>query len=432
MLVPVLLLAVVQSHGVVQSEVFTTIQDAINDAHQGDTVRVPPGIYLEHVVVNKTIALVGSGAVNTTIDGSNNGTIITVIANNVTINGFKLQNSGYGWTMQGIYVYKVDNCSITDNSFYNVCHNIRLNYSRNSLVLDNTIESPPGGGVTMYGIRIENSLNCTASGNSVSVRVGAIHLENATDCIVIKNRLFNSDQGIRLYSPCTRNTIIENKIFDNGYDGMIAAMPSGTDFLGNCIFHNNFVNDTNPFIVQLTGTLWDDGVEGNYWSRHQNSDLNNDGIADSAYTFGTERDNHPLAGQFSSFVATDSQTVNVVSDSVVEAFIYSVPNATIRIFVSNASSTQSTGFCRVKIPHSLMNGSYSATVDSQAPLFANYTLHDDGTSRWIYVFYPLTQHEVMIVPEFSSTILQIAVVTVMMLCAALTAVVSRKRPGHSK
>jgi parallel beta-helix repeat protein len=289
------------------------------------------------------------------------------------------------------------------------------------------IESPPEGGVTMYGIRVENSLNCTVSGNNVSVRVGAIHLENASDCIVTKNRLFNNDQGIRLYSPCMQNMIVENTIFDNRYDGMIAAMPGSTDFTGNSVFHNNFVNNTNPFIIQLTGTLWDNGFEGNYWSRHQNSDLNNDGIADSTYIFGTERDNYPLMGQFSSFAGYVDQSIDVVSDSVIDDFTCLGSNATILMHVSNATLTQTAGFCRIRIPHSLMNETYYVTVDGETPPYVNYTLRDDGNSRWIYVRYMLTRHEVMIIPEYSSALLPVAFFTVMVLCTVVAASGMRRR-----
>ncbi len=38
---------------------FTTIQDAVNTAQAGDTVKVNPGTYDEHVVVNKGLTLVG-------------------------------------------------------------------------------------------------------------------------------------------------------------------------------------------------------------------------------------------------------------------------------------------------------------------------------------------------------------------------------------
>jgi hypothetical protein len=95
--------------------------------------------------------------------------------------------------------------------------------------------------------------------------------------------------------------------------------------------------------------------------------------------------------------------------------------------VSNATAAQTAGFCRIRIPHSLMNETYYVTVDGETPPYVNYTLRDDGNSRWIYVRYMLTRHEVMIIPEYSSVLLPIAFFTVMVLCMVVAASGMRRR-----
>jgi parallel beta-helix repeat protein len=405
---------------------FTTIQEAINNANPGDMILVPAGMYYEHVIVNKTVLLVGENSNTTIIDGSNNGTMVQITADAVGITGFRLQNSGYGWTRQGVYVYGANNCTIKGNSLYNVCHNIRLNYSSDSQVIENRIDGPSNG-VTMYGIRIENSVNCSATGNHVSARVGAIHLENATECIVRNNYLVKNDQGIRLYSPCTHNLITENIVSDNNYDGMIATMPPDTTFFDNRIFHNNFINDTNPFIVQSTGTEWDDGLEGNYWERLQNSDLDKDGIGDLPYVFGTERDNYPLMGQFKSYGVSSGFRINVISDSKIDDFACFPFNNTIRMQVSEREAGQTQGFCRISIPHALINQTYQVMIDGVEPHFVNYTLHDDATTRWIYFDYMLSQHEITIVAEFHSFLNQAMIASIVTVSVFLIFYHKKKR-----
>jgi nitrous oxidase accessory protein NosD len=93
---------------------FETIQEAINNANAGDTIYVSAGIYYEHIIINKTVSLIGENNNSTIIDGSNDGTIVEIVeADDVSISGFKLQNSGYGWIRHGIYVYKAHNCRTT-------------------------------------------------------------------------------------------------------------------------------------------------------------------------------------------------------------------------------------------------------------------------------------------------------------------------------
>ena len=54
---------------------YTTIQGAINDANDGDTVFVYNGTYYENIVVDKSINLVGEDNEKTTIDGNKSGNV---------------------------------------------------------------------------------------------------------------------------------------------------------------------------------------------------------------------------------------------------------------------------------------------------------------------------------------------------------------------
>jgi len=73
---------------------YPTIQEAINAANPGDTIFVRAGTYYENVVVNKSVLLVGENKELTLIDGDGIGNVVSVIASNVIIHNFTIQNSG--------------------------------------------------------------------------------------------------------------------------------------------------------------------------------------------------------------------------------------------------------------------------------------------------------------------------------------------------
>ena len=304
---------------------FSSIQEAINDAENGSTIYVPSDVYYERIVINKTISLIGENVSTTIIDGSNGGTIVNIIVDNVTIAGFTIQNSGWGWYKNGICVYRSDNCEIKSNFLLHNCQNIRLNCSQNSQVLDNTIE---GDG---YGIRLINSLNCTAIGNNVSNCIGGVHLQNATSCTVKRNYFTQNSQGVRLYSPCLYNKIMANTVYNNTYDGMIEKMPPNETFFGNIFFHNNFINNTHPFIYKVSGNVWDDDYPsgGNYWSRYNGTDLfsgthqdetGSDGIGDTPYAINSfDVDRYPLIHPYGSICNLDTNLTYLIIQSAIDA-----------------------------------------------------------------------------------------------------------------
>jgi len=74
--------------------VYFSIQDAIdaNETLNGHTIFVGNGTYVENVVVHKSIKLMGENNASTIIDGGNAGSAISIVANNVEITGFTIEN----------------------------------------------------------------------------------------------------------------------------------------------------------------------------------------------------------------------------------------------------------------------------------------------------------------------------------------------------
>ena len=81
---------------------FDTIQDAVDNAENGDTIIVHSGRYIENVVVDKTLKLEGDGSPE--INGGGSGTVVTITGDNVQFAGFDVKNSGTGTTDAGILI----------------------------------------------------------------------------------------------------------------------------------------------------------------------------------------------------------------------------------------------------------------------------------------------------------------------------------------
>jgi len=169
---------------------YTRIQDAIDNASNGDTVYVydDSSPYNEYVKINTSIHLVGENQKTTVIDGQ--GLIaVSLKADAITFTGFTVQNTGF--LSFGLYVFSNNN-TIRGNIFSNnFLSDIYLTTSNNNTITENTFSN------SAIGICLSESNDTTITRN-----------------IITKNHGY----GIALANS-RRNLISQNNILDNGkYD----------------------------------------------------------------------------------------------------------------------------------------------------------------------------------------------------------------------
>ena len=214
---------------------YTKIQDAIDNATDGDIVFVYSGTYYENLQIDKTVTLTGEDKNNTVIDGEGSGNVVNVTADSVNINGFTVRN-GDIWNA-GIYVYDshdscISNCIISSNGG----DGIELDLTKHALVSNCIISSNKWFGVVI----VASDGNRPHSNNNI-----------VSNCIIS-----NNDEGIFL-DDTTGNSIIENNITGNHVYGIHLAFA-----FDSVIRENNFIeNNRNAYFQGSFYNSW----SNNYW-----------------------------------------------------------------------------------------------------------------------------------------------------------------------
>jgi len=375
---------------------YTSIQEAINNATDGNTLYVSQGFYSEHLSVNKSLALIGENKDTTIVDGTMNGTVFYVNTDNVTISDFKIQYSGCacaGYCGINVESHR-QNINITSNNIFSVGFGVQMDKAQNVVITHNNITY-----CSDFCMVVHDSTQVSVLENNIANNLYGLNVENSTQTTFSNNNITNSHDGISL-TESDNNTITCNTIASNGMYGIYISQSNN-----NIIYHNSFQANARQVSTHNSTNIWDNGFEGNYWSNYTGTDTDNNGIGNTPHPIDSQNiDNYPLIGTFSSYHTPLNQDVNLVSNSTIDSFEYVAPNS-IMLQVSSTTANQTTGFCRMSIPHALIdpaNGSIQVIIDNGQTqvLSVNTTLYDNGTYRWIYFTYQHSTHQILIVPEY--------------------------------
>jgi len=259
---------------------FSTIQEAINAASDGDTVFVKAGAYSEPIQINKALTLLGENKSTTFIKDW----YIGVYANNVRISNFTIESlwadspSGAGGC---VYIYGFDGLTFSDNIYIHNWQAIRLIQTSGDLIINNYIDGSSQGGT-----------------------LGGIGFDYVNNTIMRNNTITNCGQALSLSLPNYNNTFFENNFIGNSRGIVMNNLLTGNKF-----YHNNLINNTEQVytyhVFQGVDNSWDDGYPsgGNYWSDYIGIDSDGDGIGETPYIIDeNNRDNYPLINKRIFFV----------------------------------------------------------------------------------------------------------------------------------
>lgn len=309
---------------------YALIQEAVNNAHDGDTVLVSPGVYRENIIVNRELTILshpmhsGSQTNRTYIIGTaSDNAVFTISSDNVTINGFHIAGDPFGKDMSqevGLYLEGVRNCSLSNNTLIMTDQGIILKNSRGNhlngnlvslgnegIVLDNSEENVLSNNWVVknnQGISLDNSFNNTLVNNTAGSNGVGILLKMSQGNKLAYNLILKNEYGV-IGQAAGSNILTNNNLYLNG----IGAGLRGSS--NNSIYENEFINFLNA--ADEGNNIWNSSSAGNFWNDHTGTDADGNGIIDNQYVINRTTgaiDYMPVVNRISSGSSSEALGIN--------------------------------------------------------------------------------------------------------------------------
>jgi parallel beta-helix repeat protein len=261
---------------------FSTIQDAIINASEGDVILVRPGVYYERLYIYENITLIGSDEETTIINGTweydvdaldyvEETAVVSIYASGAKIMRFTISDGDIGVlvTPGGEYEYTISDVGVYEILFKNIAHEaihaencVNCVFQGNSAESETGISSTGGESNAIEGNKLTgNDVAIDVAGshdkirqNSISGGVIGIRLVNGTDDLIQSNMIANMT-GNSIEVIGSQRAIIDDNQISGGLIGTCGIMLE--DSTGGNL-NNNLVEGMNGagiFLMRSRGNI---------------------------------------------------------------------------------------------------------------------------------------------------------------------------------
>lgn len=216
-----------------------SVSEGVKIASDFDTLLIKKGTYKEYnILIDKPLTLLGENY--PIIDGEDQGEIIRIVSDNVTIDGLFIINVGTSYTTDfaAIRVVKSENYLIQNVVLEKLFFGIYLEKSNNGRVYHNKII---GDAVDEYnsgnGIQLWYCKNVVVEKNIVQHVRDGIYLE-FSDNITINNNTSTDNLRYGLHFMFSNDDLYTNNIFENNGAGVAVMFSKRIKMIGNTFRKN--------------------------------------------------------------------------------------------------------------------------------------------------------------------------------------------------
>lgn len=216
------------------------LQALVEAAAPGDTVRLPVGVFVGQLTVDRPLVLLGTVA--TVLDGEGRGTVVVVKGAGTVLRGFTVQGSGFDLLMDDAAVLLdeadqvlVDGLVIRDTNHGIYVRNARLPVIRGCRLVGRrgTVHEENHGN----GIHIWHAVGARIEGNDVAAHRDGIYLSFA-DSATVTGNVFHSQDRFGLHSMYSQRNVITRNLFTANTAGTALMFSNRMLMEGNLFAHN--------------------------------------------------------------------------------------------------------------------------------------------------------------------------------------------------